>query len=126
MKKRLSLYVMLVFYLLAGINHFRNPQGYLKIIPPWLGDAGLINIAAGVAEITFAILLLFKTSRRWACYGIILMLVAFLPSHIYMLQTGFCPELAGAIRCAPAWLLWLRLILFQPLLIYWAWNTRNK
>lgn len=126
MKKRLSLYVMFAFYLLAGVNHFRNPEGYLKIIPSYMNDAVLINTIAGIAETVFAILLLFKTSRKVACYGIILMLLAFIPSHIYMLQTGFCPEVAGEIRCAPQWLLWGRLIIFQPLLIYWAWVNRNK
>ena len=126
MKKQLSLYVMFVLYLVAGINHFRKPTAYYPLIPDWIGHAELINVAAGVAEIGFAVLLLFKATRKWACYGIILMLLAFIPSHIQMLQTGFCPEIAGNIRCAPAWTLWVRLIVLQPLLIYWAWSNRNK
>lgn len=125
MKKRLSLYVMSAFYLLAGINHFRKPEAYYKLIPTYLGDAAILNTAAGIAEILLALLLLFNFSRRLACYGIILMLLAFIPSHIYMLQTGFCPEIAGGIRCVPDWALWLRLLLVQPLLIYWAWSLRN-
>jgi uncharacterized membrane protein len=116
---------MCIFYLLAGINHFRSPESYYKIIPPLMGDPALLNSLAAVIEITFAIMLLFKVTRKMACYGIILMLLAFLPSHIYMLQTGFCPELSGKLYCAPQWLLWARLIIFQPLLIYWAWRNRN-
>jgi uncharacterized membrane protein len=120
MKKQLSLYVMAAFYLLAGLNHFRNPEAYYPIIPSYVGDAGLINILSGIAETALAILLLFKVTRRWACYGIILMLLAFIPAHIYMLQKGFCVE--G--NCAPGWLLWVRLLVLQPLLILWAWKNR--
>lgn len=126
MKKRISLYVMCPLYLLAGINHFRNPEGYYKIIPPWIGNVELVNTAAGIAEILLALLLIFNKTRRWACYGIIAMLLAFLPAHVYMLQTGFCPEIAGVKKCAPEWALWMRLLLFQPLLIWWAWTNRNK
>ena len=124
-KKRLPLYVMAALYLLAGINHFRKPEAYVKIIPPALGDLVLINTLAGIAEIVLALMLLFKRTQKFACYGIILMLIAFVPSHIYMFETGFCPELGGVVRCAPGWALWLRLLVFQPLLIWWAWKVRK-
>jgi len=121
MKKQVALYVMVLFYLLAGINHFRSPETYLKIIPPYLGDPVLINTLAGIAELVLGILLLFKPTRKLAADGIILMLLAFIPTHIYMLQTGFCVE----TFCTPDWLLWLRLLLIQPLLIGWAWWVRK-
>jgi len=121
MKKKISLYVMAALYLLAGLNHFRNPQVYYTIIPPWIGNAALVNTLAGIAEIVLAILLLFNATRRWACYGIMLMLIAFVPTHIYMLQEGL--GLNG--NAAPAWLLWIRLIILQPLLIFWAWVHRK-
>ena len=121
MKKSISLYLMSVFYLLAGINHFRSPESYQSLIPLYLGNAELINILSGVAEIIFALLLLLKFTIKWACYGIILMLLAFVPAHIYMLQKGFCVD--G--HCAPDWLLWARLLVFQPLLIFWAWKNRE-
>lgn len=126
MKKRISLYVMMVFYLVAGINHFRNPEAYYQLIPPYLGNAATINTVAGIAEILLALLLIVKPARKFACYGIIAMLIAFIPSHIYMLQTGFCPEIAGKIYCVPAWLLWIRLLVFQPLLIAWAWSNSSR
>jgi uncharacterized membrane protein len=30
------LYLMALIYIVAGLNHFRNPRLYLKIIPPYL------------------------------------------------------------------------------------------
>jgi uncharacterized membrane protein len=121
MKKRILFFLMVVFYLAAGINHFRNPDAYYKIIPPYLPGHNLINIAAGVAEILFALLLLIPVTKKLACYGIILMLLAFVPTHIYML--GGCWEINGA--CMPQWILWVRLIVLQPLLIYWAWKMKD-
>jgi uncharacterized membrane protein len=34
--KKLLLVVMILFYLLAGINHFVNPEFYYPLIPPYL------------------------------------------------------------------------------------------
>ncbi len=112
---------MMLFYLLAGINHFRSPEVYFPIIPPYLGNKELINYASGMAEIIGALLLLLPATRKFACYGIIAMLLAFIPTHIYMIETGGC--VAG--YCLPAWGLWARLLVLQPLLIYWAWYNRN-
>jgi uncharacterized membrane protein len=120
MKKKISLYVMAAFYLLAGINHFRSPQNYYAIIPPYIGHVYLVNIISGVAEILAAILLMIPATRKWSCYGIIAMLFAFVPAHVYMIQAN-C---SGAF-CLPVWILWVRLILLQPLLIWWAWWNRK-
>jgi uncharacterized membrane protein len=112
---------MAALYLLAGVNHFRSPGSYHSLIPPWIGHVETVNILAGIAEIVLAILLLFKPTRKWAAYGIILMLLAFIPTHIYMIQEGL--GLNGST--APAWILWVRLLVFQPLLILWAWYNRK-
>lgn len=113
---------MIIFYLLAGVNHFRSPANYKAIIPAYLGNASWINIAAGISEILLAILLLFKLTRRLAAFGIILMLLAFIPAHVYMLQDHICIDKI----CPPDWVLWFRLFVLQPILIMWAWSVRNK
>ena len=112
---------MAALYLLAGVNHFVNPDFYYRMIPPWIGHPELVNTLAGIAELVLGAGLLFKASRKWSCYGIIAMLLAFVPTHIYMLQDAFC----AAGDCPPAWLLWVRLIILQPLLIVWAWKSRE-
>lgn len=120
MKNKTSNAIMAAFYLFAGINHFINPAFYYPLIPPYFGHEESINILSGLAEIACAALLLYPPTKKWACYGIILLLLAFVPAHIYMLKTGIC---LGA-SCAPEWALWLRLILLQPMLILWAWKNR--
>ena len=116
MLKKISLVIMIIFYIGAGINHFWHPAGYYSIIPPYLPDHYLINILAGIAEIGGGLLLIFPATRKFAAYGIIVMLIAFMPAHIYMIQQG------GII--APLWLAWLRLPV-QGLLIWWAYSLRR-
>ena len=113
---------MIVFYIIAGINHFRNPAAYYRIIPDYLPNAYLINIVSGIVEIALAILLIFPLTRKVAAYGIVLMLVAFIPAHIEMIRKGWC---INSNYCLPAWATWVRLFPLQFLLIWWAWSNRK-
>lgn len=112
---------MATFYLLAGFNHFISPEFYYSLIPPGLGNVAQLNALSGIVEIGLSVLLLFPITRKWSSYGIALMLFAFIPSHIYMLQQGFCIN----SNCAPNWALWARLLVLQPILILWALSLRN-
>lgn len=106
----------------AGVNHFIHPLFYYPLIPDYLKHPELINFGAGVLEVIFALMLLSATFRTYAAYGIILLLLLFVPSHIYFIQIGGCiPD--GL--CTPQWVAWIRLLLIHPLLIYWAWSIRN-
>jgi uncharacterized membrane protein len=121
--KIIGLYLMAGFYLFGGINHFRTPEFYLPLIPDYLPTPDLLNLLAGIAEIVLAIGLLIPNTRKWAAWGVIAMLLAFIPSHVYFIQLGSCiPD----VLCAAEWMGWVRLLLIQPLLIAWAWiYTRN-
>ncbi len=119
--KKIMLYLLVVLYLMAGINHFRNPQVYLELMPPYLPAPATLNMLAGIAEILLAGLLVFRRTRKLAAYGIIAMLIAFIPTHIYMIEKHSCfPSL-----CVAPWVGWVRLFLFQPLLVAWAWWCRK-
>lgn len=110
-----------IFYIIAGLNHFLNPEGYEKMITHLMDGADRINVIAGIVEIVLGLFLFFNRTRFMGCIGIVGMLVAFVPIHISMLKTGLCFE----EYCAPKWLLWFRLLIIQPLLIYWAWRCRH-
>lgn len=116
--KMISLVILVLFYFVAGLNHFRNPASYIKIIPPYLPLPHILNYLAGLCEMGFAILLIFPKARVFAAWGIILMLIAFLPVHVSMI--GNAPLQLGNLRVTPL-LAWVRLLLFQPLLVLWAW-----
>lgn len=116
--KKISLIVLIIFYMAAGINHFRSPASYIKIIPGYLPYPAVLNVLAGICEIGFALLLIFSKTRRFAAWGIVLMLIAFLPVHISMI--GDAPLQLGDLTVTPL-LAWIRLVVFQPLLILWAY-----
>jgi uncharacterized membrane protein len=116
--KKISLAVLVVFYFVAGVNHFRAPASYIKIIPAYMPYPGVLNFLAGACEITFALLLIPNKTRRFAAWGIILMLIAFLPVHISMI--GDTPLMLGGLKVTP-FIAWIRLAALQPLLIFWAW-----
>ncbi len=121
MLKKISLVLLILLYTGAGINHFGHPAFYYSIMPPYLPNTYLINIAAGTSEIILGILLIFSKTRRFAVYMIIAMLVSFISVHIYMIQKGGC---MNQLVCIPLWKAWLRLAL-QPVLILWAWWHRK-
>ena len=120
--QRISFILLVGFYLFAGFNHFRDPEFYYPLIPSYLGYEYEINILAGVIEIALGLGLLYPTKRKLAAIGIILMLLAFLPSHIYFIELGGC---VSDGLCVPAWVAWVRLIVIHPLLMLWAWGHRK-
>jgi uncharacterized membrane protein len=111
------------FYLVAGINHFLTPDFYLPLIPPFFSSPEAINVLAGVAELLLGVGVLYFPTRKRAAWGIVVLLVCFIPSNVYFIQVGSCiPE--GL--CVPAWIGWMRLLLIHPLLIYWAvWVAKH-
>jgi uncharacterized membrane protein len=121
MLKKLSIIVFVLFYGSAGIYHFVKPENYLPVIPDWLGDPKVINLLAGVAEITVGLLAIFSKTRTYSGLIAIAMLLAFTISHVYFIQLGHC---AGEI-CLEPWIGWVRLVIIHPLLIYWAYRISS-
>ncbi len=109
--------LLITGYLAAGVNHFRVPAFYIAIIPLYLPHPEIINVTAGCCEIGFAILLIFAKTREFAAWGIVFMLIAFIPVHIEMVRA---PYSMGGSQVSPL-LAWVRLVVIQPLLIWWAW-----
>ena len=65
MNWRLIFRVLLaVFFIAAGANHFRTPDLYLGMMPPWLPRPLVLVRISGVAEILGGIGVL-ATATRW-------------------------------------------------------------
>ncbi|MGY8982552.1 MAG: hypothetical protein ACKVJ9_08955, partial [Cytophagales bacterium] len=58
--------------------------------------------------------------QKIGALGIVILLICFIPSHVYFIQIGSC--VTDGLCVAP-WMGWLRLIIVHPLLIFWAWNV---
>lgn len=107
------LYLMAFLYIAAGINHFRVPRVYHKIIPASFPKPHLINYIAGLAEIVLGSALCYAPLTSFAAWGIIALLVAIFPSNLYMYRNN------EAGLGLPRWLRLLRLPM-QLLLLFWA------
>jgi len=109
------LYVMALIYVVAGLNHFRSPKLYERIIPPYFPNPKLLNLISGFAEVILGIALLIPMLSNYAAWGIIALLIAVFPTHVYMYQddkTGMkLPKLVLLLRMP-----------LQLVLIYWAYS----
>jgi uncharacterized membrane protein len=114
--KRVLLYGFVVFWVLAGINHFVAPATYEAMVPEALPWPGLLVILSGIAEIAGGLGALHPRTRKLAAYGIILLLLAVFPANINMAVN----DLPLGERDVPTWALWARLPL-QLLFIAHAW-----
>lgn len=75
-------YLMGAFLIFGGVNHFRTPAMYLPFVPDFL-PGQFINQASGVLEIILGVGVFIPTFRRMAAYGIFLLMIVFLPLHVW-------------------------------------------
>ena len=103
------------FYIYVGIDHFNNPNWYVRIIPPIFPYKLVLVYFSGILEILLGALLLIKKLRFFAGWGLILLLLSVYPANIYLAVTN------GAVLGISPATAWLRLP-FQFLFIalaYW-------
>ena len=65
------LHLMGILYVIAGLNHFRNPRLYLKIIPPYFPKPKLLNYLSGIAEIILGVGICIPMFSQMSAWGII-------------------------------------------------------
>ncbi len=118
-RQKVSLYIMSVFYLAAGIYHFVAPFFYKKIMPPYLPFHFPFIYLSGAAEIVLGAFLLPVRTRKLAAWGIIVLLIAVFPANVQMLLNYREEENPDT------WIATVRLPL-QLLLIWWAYSFTKK
>lgn len=109
-------WIFAIFFVFAGVMHFRNEAFYMKIMPDYI-PPGLHLPAvyiSGVAEIVLGILLVIPQTTRLAAWGLIALLIAVFPANIYAFQHS--EEVFGISQGVHFWRLPL-----QAVMIAWAW-----
>jgi uncharacterized membrane protein len=109
-------WLLTAFMVAAGVNHFVNPDPYVKMMPGYLPAHLELVYVSGIAEILGGLGLILPATRRLAAWGLVLLLVAIFPANLNMAIHG----LPLGDTPVPTWAAWGRLPL-QLLLIYWAW-----
>ena len=115
--KRILLWVMAVFYVVAGLMHLARPDYYLPMMPPYLPWHPALIFLSGLAEAGLGVSVLIPALRSLAAWGIILLLIAVFPANLHIALNNV--PLFGATQGAGIWN-WVRLPL-QGVLILWAW-----
>jgi uncharacterized membrane protein len=110
-------YLLAIFFILAGANHFLNADFYLKMMPPYLPWHLFLVYLSGVFEIILGIMVIVPKLTRIAGWGLIALLIAVFPANLHMaLNPDLFPNISSIA-------LWIRLPL-QAVLIAWAyWYT---
>lgn len=86
-------WVLAIFFVAAGANHFRAPEVYLGMMPPWLPRPELMNVISGAAEILggFGLMVPWRWARRPAGWGLIALLAAVFPANLHVALQGKMP-----------------------------------
>ncbi|MGQ1911494.1 DoxX family protein [Marinifilum sp. RC60d5] len=72
-----------LFMVVAGVQHFLKPEFFLPFVPGFLGFKIEIIYLSGIIEIALGIFLLIKKYSRMAALGIFVLMILFLPIHIW-------------------------------------------
>jgi uncharacterized membrane protein len=112
---RFALATMFVF---TGIAHFgRERKDLIAMVPLALPRPSLLVTITGLLEFAGATGLLLPSTRLWAAWGLILLLIAMFPANISAARRGL------GIRGSPHTPLWLRAPM-QLLFVAWTWSVR--
>ena len=113
--RAISRWVLTVFMVGAGVNHFLSPEAYVAMMPAALPAPGALVAISGVAEILGGLGLILPATRRLAAWWLIALLIAVFPANLNMAVN----HLPLGTHTLPSWALWARLPL-QVVLIAWA------
>lgn len=89
-----------------GILHFTSPEGFIRIVPPWLPEPRLLVYVSGAFEIALGLLLLPARTRKLAGVGLVALYLAVFPANIHMAIHRVQIDESAPI---PVWAMWARL-----------------
>ncbi len=107
-------YLLVIFFVGGGINHFVNPDFYIRIMPPYLPWHRELVLLSGVFEVVLGLMVLIPRYLRLAGWGLIALLIAVSPANIHMaVNSHLYPEIPTVFH-------FIRLPL-QLVFIAWVW-----
>ena len=80
---KVLIYVYVIFFIGAGVNHFLNPQFYDAIVPQFIPFPRLVHQIAGVLEIIIPLFLLTRF-RKEAALIMIIFLILIYGANLYV------------------------------------------
>ena len=80
---KVLIYVYIIFFIVAGVNHFLNPQFYDAIVPQFIPFPRLVHQITGVLEIIIPLFLLTRF-RKEAALIMIIFLILIYGANLYV------------------------------------------
>jgi uncharacterized membrane protein len=109
------------FFSFTGTMHFVIPRSYEAMMPPSLPRHREAVAISGVAEIVGGLAIAKPSTRRFARWWLLALLVAVFPANVHMAVNA--EQIRGLdLNRVPRWALWARLPL-QPLAMLWVWRA---
>ena len=75
--------VLSIFLIFGGLQHFISPDYYIPFVPSFLPFTMAIIYLSGLFEVLFGIALFFKKLEIFGAWGILILMLLFLPIHIW-------------------------------------------
>ena len=110
--------VLAVFLIFGGVQHFISANNYIPFVPSFLPFTMAIIYLSGLFEVLFGVALFFKKLEILGAWGILILMLLFLPIHIWDVISN-----NPAIGSHNAALIRLPI---QFLLIFIAWKVKNN
>lgn len=76
-------FVIAIFMIYAGAQHFIKPAFFMPFVPAFLPLKTSIIYISGAVEILLGAMLFLKKYSKFGALGIIILLIVFLPIHIW-------------------------------------------
>ncbi|MEL6721106.1 MAG: MauE/DoxX family redox-associated membrane protein [Bacteroidota bacterium] len=109
--------LLAVLMLFSAYNHLANPDFYSAMIPSFIPEA-FANVLSTILEAAIGIALIIPKYRQWGGLGFFLLMIAFLPLHIWDLLKE--SPMVGSKNAAI-----IRLVI-QFVLIYLGWRIWKR
>jgi uncharacterized membrane protein len=97
--------ILAILFVLVGVHHGLEPSVYLAIMPSYLPWPLELVYLSGLFEVLGGIGLLWKKTRQFAAWGLVVLLIAVYPANIHMLVNDvYLPDMPRE-----KWILWARM-----------------
>ena len=120
--KLFSIYFMSIAYTYVGVRHFIDPDFFLAIMPNYLSMHLFFVYLTGLMEVVFGLLLAFRKTRKFASYGLIILLLIVFTANIHLVES----ELSQSILEVSKEQTIIRLPFQGLFLILAYWHSKNN
>ena len=120
--KLITIYFMSIAYTYVGVRHFIDPDFFLAIMPNYLSMHLFFVYLTGLMEVVFGTLLAFRKTRKFASYGLIILLLIVFPANIHLVESELSQSILEVSREQTI----IRLPFQGLFLILAYWHSKNN